>query len=88
MDAWLSRGRAGGHRRALKDAREIGQVATLMAALWTSWIIDLHCRNYAAASAYADELLVLADEKGALSWKAVDTVITVNQHFDELSCFE
>jgi predicted ATPase len=57
-------------RYALKDAREIGQVATLMVALWISWFIDMHCRNYAAANTHADELLALADEKGASSWKA------------------
>jgi len=56
-------------RHALKDAREIGHVATLMAALWTSWFIDVHCGNFAAANTHADELLVLADEKGASFWK-------------------
>ena len=36
--------------RALKDAREIGQAATLMyARLWASWTQN-HCGNYIAAN--------------------------------------
>ena len=56
--------------KALSDAREIGQAATLMFALAnTSWTYMLR-ENYAAANALNDELVTLADEKGALSWKA------------------
>jgi hypothetical protein len=56
---------------ALKDAREIGQAATLMYALaWTS-ITHTLCGNYAAANALLDELAALADEKGAALWKPV-----------------
>ena len=56
--------------KALSDAREIGQAATLMFALAnTSWTYMLR-ENYAAATALNDELVTLADEKGALSWKA------------------
>jgi class 3 adenylate cyclase/predicted ATPase len=56
--------------RALKDAREIGQAATLMYALaWTSFTPSF-CGNYAAANAQTDEVVALADEKGALLWKA------------------
>jgi predicted ATPase len=62
-------------RHALEDAREIGQVATSMVALWTSWFINMHCRNNVAANAYADELLVLADEKGASYWKAAGVLM-------------
>ena len=54
---------------ALKDAREIGQAATLMYAL-TIRLTHILCGNYAAANAQADELVALADEKGALFWKA------------------
>jgi predicted ATPase len=54
---------------ALKDGREIGQTATLMYALGLTLFTQICCRNYAAANAEADELLVLADEKGALAWK-------------------
>ena len=56
---------------ALKDAREIGQAATLMLALWTSWCIDMHLRKLRGSKCDADELLALADEKGASFWKAV-----------------
>ena len=52
---------------ALKDAREIGQAATLMHALAHASTPHILCGNYAKASALADELVVLADEKGALS---------------------
>ena len=55
---------------ALKDAREIGQAATLMYALpWASFT-QTFCGNYATASALADELVALADEKGSVLWKA------------------
>jgi predicted ATPase len=56
--------------RALKDAREIGQAVTLRYALaWTSFTQSF-CGNYAAANAQTDEVVALADEKGALLWKA------------------
>ena len=56
---------------ALKDAREIGHAATLMYALvHTSWT-HIYCGNYAAANAQSDELVALADEKGASFWKAI-----------------
>ena len=51
---------------AVKDAREIGQAATLMYALGHAQLTYIHCGNYAAVSAQADELVALADEKGAL----------------------
>ena len=55
---------------ALKDAREIGQVATLMHVLaWSSFPL-IHCGAYAAGNALINELLALADEKGSLFWKA------------------
>jgi predicted ATPase len=56
--------------RALKDAREIGQAATLMyALLWESWVQN-QCGNYIAGNALAVELAALADESGSLNWKA------------------
>jgi class 3 adenylate cyclase/predicted ATPase len=55
---------------ALKDAREIGQAATLMYALVHAWLIHIQCGDYAAAIAEADELVALADEKGTAFWKA------------------
>jgi hypothetical protein len=54
---------------ALKDAQGIGQAATLMYALVHAWLSHMQCGNYAAANAEADELVALADEKSALSWK-------------------
>jgi predicted ATPase len=55
---------------ALKEAREIGQAATLMFELLHASMTHIQCGNYAAANAEADEVVALADEKGALFWKA------------------
>jgi predicted ATPase len=57
--------------RALKDARSIGQAATLMYALVHAWFTHIQCGNYAVANAEADELVSLAEEKDALFWKAL-----------------
>jgi class 3 adenylate cyclase/predicted ATPase len=57
-------------RQVLKDAREIDHAATLMYALQFAPFINMTCGNDAVASALADELVALADEKGALLWKA------------------
>jgi hypothetical protein len=54
---------------ALKHAREIGQAATLMAALRFASIPHIFCGSYARANALLHELHVLADEKGASYWK-------------------
>ena len=59
---------------ALKDAREIGQAATLMYALAITSLTHILCGNYATANAQSDELVALADEKGALFWKAFGMV--------------
>jgi class 3 adenylate cyclase/predicted ATPase len=58
---------------ALKYAREIGQAATLMVALHHALFTLIHCGNYRAANAEADELVALTDEKGAKQWKAGGT---------------
>ena len=55
--------------RALKEEREIGQAGTLMFALARASGRHTSCGNYATANALLDELVVLADEKGALLWK-------------------
>jgi predicted ATPase len=57
-------------REALKDAREIGHAATLMYALIRTTFTHIFCGNYATANAQLDEVVALADEKGALYWKA------------------
>jgi predicted ATPase len=56
--------------QALKEAREIGQAATLMYALERASFTHTFCGNYATAKALADELVILADGKAALGWKA------------------
>ena len=55
---------------ALKIAREIDQAATLMFALAVTNFTRIFCRSCATASARIDELIALADEKGALQRKA------------------
>jgi predicted ATPase len=57
--------------QALRSAREIGQAATLMYARHYRQYIDTWCGNYPAANALTEELFTLADEKGALFWKAI-----------------
>ena len=59
---------------ALRNAREIGQAATLMYALFHASIPYTLCGNHAAAAAQAQELVALAEEKGALFWKALGMV--------------
>ncbi len=56
--------------RALKDAREIGQAATLMYALAHATRTYFWTGNYAAANTLVEEVVALADEKGASAWKA------------------
>jgi predicted ATPase len=54
---------------ALKDAREVGQSATLMYALYWTNTTQILCGNYAAANAQVDELAALVDKTGAAMWK-------------------
>jgi predicted ATPase len=63
---------------ALKDAenaakygRETGQAASLMFVLCVTSIVRILCGNYSVATAQAQELFLVADEKGALLWKAI-----------------
>ena len=58
---------------ALEDAREIGQATTLLYALLHVSVTDIHCGNYATATAVLDELTALAGEKGALFWNVHGT---------------
>jgi predicted ATPase len=55
---------------ALKDAREIGQAASLLYALSFTSLTHILCGDYTAAKTQSDEVLALADEKGALQWTA------------------
>ena len=56
---------------ALKNAREIGQAASIMFALHHASLAHIQFGNYAAASADAVELAALADEKDAVLWKSL-----------------
>jgi predicted ATPase len=56
---------------AVKAAREIGQTVTLMFALTGASFTHRLCRHYAVTSSLADELVALANEKGAPWWKAI-----------------
>jgi predicted ATPase len=61
--------------QALKEAREIGQAATLMYALFHTSLTHICCGNYAAASAEANELVPLGDERGSLFWGALGMLV-------------
>ena len=65
---------------ALKNAREIGQAATLMFALHWAVVPLILCGDYSRASALARELSALADETDAPFWK-------VNGSLDQGSLF-
>jgi tetratricopeptide (TPR) repeat protein len=54
---------------ALRKAREMGQAATLMYALFHVAIAYTLCGNRAAAAAQAQEVVALAEEKGSPLWK-------------------
>jgi len=61
--------------QALKDAREINQAATLMHALsHTTMCVHIPCGNYTTAKAALEEVIALADEKGAPFVKALATL--------------
>jgi class 3 adenylate cyclase/predicted ATPase len=55
---------------AIKDAREIGQAATLMFALQVTFVTLFLCGKYTTANAQLEELVALATEKDTLYWKA------------------
>jgi predicted ATPase/class 3 adenylate cyclase len=55
---------------ALKDAREIGQAVSLMYALLHTSPVHIYCGNYQAATTHLDEVVKLANERGATFWKA------------------
>jgi predicted ATPase len=56
--------------RALREAQEIGQAATLMPTLALTSLTHIHCGNYTKASELLDTTVALANEKGASFWKA------------------
>ena len=59
---------------ALSYAREIGHAPTLMVALTYTSLVHIWCGNYAAANAQLNEVVALADEKGAVFWKVAGTI--------------
>jgi predicted ATPase len=59
--------------RALKNARETGQATSLLHALFQAGLTTSLCGNYGTANAHLDELIALADERGAPYWKASGT---------------
>jgi predicted ATPase len=61
--------------QTLKDGREIGHAPSLMHALAVTSITHLFLRNYAVVTAQADELVAVAEEKSALFWKALGTIL-------------
>jgi class 3 adenylate cyclase/predicted ATPase len=56
--------------RAVKYAREIGHVTTLIYALSHTSLTQIQCGNYATANGLLDETIALADESSAMFWKA------------------
>jgi predicted ATPase len=55
--------------QALSEAREVGQAAALMYALFFTNITVTWCGEHSRAKALADELVALAGEKGTLTWE-------------------
>jgi hypothetical protein len=55
---------------AVKDAREVGQAASLMYALGIVAVTYSWCGNHTLASKLVDELTTVAEEKGAVLWRA------------------
>ena len=55
---------------ALDEAHEFGQAGTLMYVLTTASLTHICCGNYARANVIVEELIAMADEKGAVQWKA------------------
>ena len=63
------------NERALEDAREITQAATLMVALFCASLVCTLCGKYAQATVLSEELIAVAEQQGALFWKSFGTSI-------------
>jgi class 3 adenylate cyclase/predicted ATPase len=59
---------------ALESARKDGHAGTLMYAQFHTSLTNVLCAKYGAASAQSNEVVRLADEKGAALWKALATM--------------
>ena len=60
---------------ALRNAREIGQAATLLHPLDWASMVHIHCGRYTTATTLLEELVALADAKGASAWKARGVIL-------------
>jgi predicted ATPase len=60
-----------GTEQALSEAREIGHAGTLMQTMSVACLTQLISGNYAMAKAQSDRMIVLAEERGSIFWKAV-----------------
>jgi predicted ATPase len=56
-------------RRAVAEAREVGQGVPLMYSLYFTSFAFIHCGDYRAADAQLDELIPMATEKNAAQWR-------------------
>jgi class 3 adenylate cyclase/predicted ATPase len=56
-------------RRAVAEAREVGQGVPLMYSLYFTSYAFVHCGDYQAADAQLTELIPLATEKNAAQWR-------------------
>jgi predicted ATPase len=59
---------------ALEDARQDGHAGTLMYAQFHTSMTNVLCAKYPAANTQSNEVVRLADEKGAALWKALATM--------------
>jgi class 3 adenylate cyclase/predicted ATPase len=59
-----------GTEQSLSEARATGHAGALMHAMTLTCLTQLISGNYAIAKARSDEIIVLAEEKGSVSWKA------------------
>ena len=56
-------------KRAVAEAREVGQGVPLMYSLYFTSYAFIHCGDYQAADAQLDELIPMATEKNAAQWR-------------------
>jgi class 3 adenylate cyclase/predicted ATPase len=56
-------------KRAVAEAREVGQGVPLMYSLYFTSYAFIHCGEYQAADARLDELIPMATEKNAAQWR-------------------
>ena len=66
--------------QALNEARETGHAASLMPVMDLACDCQLISANYATTKALSDELIALAEEKGAIYWKTA-RIVKAGQSF-------